>query len=42
GTLHDALGSWQPTLYVLGGIPLIMLYCGLDAGRNKFLFSQKK
>ncbi|EAG1757998.1 MFS transporter [Listeria monocytogenes] len=42
GTLHDALGSWQPTLYVLVGITLIMLYCGLDAGRNKFLFSQKK
>ncbi|EFR94407.1 inner membrane transport protein YeaN, partial [Listeria innocua FSL J1-023] len=42
GTLHDALGSWQPTLYVLIGITLIMLYCGLDAGRNKFLFPQKK
>ncbi len=42
GTLHDALGSWQPTLYVLVGITMLMLYCGLDAGRNKFLFPQKK
>ncbi|MBC1539009.1 CynX/NimT family MFS transporter [Listeria seeligeri] len=42
GTLHDFLGSWQPTLFVLIGISLLMLYCGLDAGRNKFLFSKGK
>ncbi|CAM4157190.1 Major facilitator superfamily (MFS) profile domain-containing protein [Listeria ivanovii subsp. ivanovii] len=42
GILHDLLGSWQPTLFVLIGISLLMLYCGLDAGRNKFLFSKKK